>query len=182
MSWGRRGKDIPKEDLTAMGLNYGEADRDWERERPPRRRGRSRWFGFSRGSSRGRREVLGGRVSVDSMKLKYEEGWNVEAVSGGELLNSGGLAAVRCWHEDDLPDCNGRHAWIDVKYTTAVRSSQDDEVELEFCFFLMVLRTLQCPRRWLPPFHCVHVARVRSCERSFRMMGGVVESKIPRSW
>lgn len=64
-----------------MGLNYGEADRERERDPPPRRRGRSRWFGFAKGR-RGRREVLGGRVSVDSMKLKYEEGWNVEAVSG----------------------------------------------------------------------------------------------------
>ncbi|CAM9090944.1 unnamed protein product [Ectocarpus sp. 4 AP-2014] len=82
MGWGRRGKDIPKEDLTAMGLNYGEADREPVRERPPRRRGRSRWFGFAKGS-RGRREVLGGRVSVDSMKLKYEEGWNVEAEGEG---------------------------------------------------------------------------------------------------
>ncbi|CAN0318830.1 unnamed protein product, partial [Ectocarpus sp. 12 AP-2014] len=82
MGWGRRGKDIPKEDLTAMGLNYGEADREPVRERSPRRRGRSRWFGFAKGS-RGRREVLGGRVSVDSMKLKYEEGWNVEAEGEG---------------------------------------------------------------------------------------------------
>lgn len=92
-----------------MGLNYGEADREPERERSPRRRGRSRWFGFAKGS-RGQREVLGGRVSVDSMKLKYEEGWNVEAVSGGALYDGIGLATVLCWHKD-APYCSGRHAW-----------------------------------------------------------------------
>lgn len=55
-----------------MGLNYGDAERE-----PPRAKA-ARGFGRGRGK---RGAVLGGRVSVDSMKLKYEEGWGAEAVS-----------------------------------------------------------------------------------------------------
>lgn len=54
-----------------MGLNYGEA----ERAGPAGQGG-----GFARGKGK-HGGVLGGRVSVDSMKLKYEEGWGAEAVS-----------------------------------------------------------------------------------------------------
>lgn len=81
-----------------MGLNYGEAERQ---DRPaavggPRgRRGNGGWFArmkgkrSSGGGGGGRRGgVLGGRISVDSMKLKYEEGWGAEAVSAENLLRS----------------------------------------------------------------------------------------------
>lgn len=68
--WGRGRKDIPKEDLTAMGLKYGEADRRSQG------RQRRRW-----GFKRGRRGALAGRISVDSMRMKYAEGWTDEAVS-----------------------------------------------------------------------------------------------------
>lgn len=50
-----------------MGLNYGEAER----------RGGDQDAGFSRG----RRDSSGVKISVDSMKLKYEDGWVGEAVS-----------------------------------------------------------------------------------------------------
>lgn len=50
-----------------MGLSYGEGDR----------------HGLAAGgvSAKGRRGALEGRISVDSMKLRYEEGWVGDSVS-----------------------------------------------------------------------------------------------------
>lgn len=53
-----------------MGLDYGTADR-------PGSAGQGGVFG----RGKGKQGVLGGRISVDSMKLKYEEGWGSETVS-----------------------------------------------------------------------------------------------------
>lgn len=75
-----------------MGLNYGDA----EGERPG---GKGKGVGFGRGKGR-RGAVLGGRVSVDSMKLKYEEGWDAEAVSASRR------PIARCRHSL-TPDSSG---------------------------------------------------------------------------
>lgn len=66
--WGRGRKDVPKEELTAMGLSYGEGDRH----------GPAAAGGVS---TKERRGALEGRISVDSMKLRYEEGWVGDSVS-----------------------------------------------------------------------------------------------------
>lgn len=84
-----------------MGLNYGDA----EREGPGgRRKMGGSGFGFGKGRGRGKgggwgkgkrgAAVLGGRVSVDSMKLKYEEGWDAEAVSVRVVV---GVASLWLW-------------------------------------------------------------------------------------
>ena len=72
-----------------MGLNYGDAER--EREPPGAKAG---GFGFGRGRGKRGAPVLGGRVSVDSMKLKYEEGWDAEAVSKCSRFVTAGRQAL----------------------------------------------------------------------------------------
>lgn len=59
-----------------MGLNYGDDDRPGSAGQG----GGGGGGGFARGNGK-KGGVLGGKVSVDSMKLKYEEGWGAEAVS-----------------------------------------------------------------------------------------------------
>lgn len=70
--WGKGAKDMSREELRALGLNYGESDG----MRPSEPAGGSQT----------------GKLSVDSMKLQYMEGWHGEGVSGllspilGEIL------------------------------------------------------------------------------------------------
>ena len=69
--WGKGAKDLSREELRALGLNYGESNG----MRPSKPGGGSQ----------------SGKISVDSMKLQYMEGWHGEAVSGvnGVHVNMG---------------------------------------------------------------------------------------------
>ena len=60
--WGRGANDLSREELRALGLNYGDSD--------------------SAGPSEGRRGAQAGKIAVTSMKLRYMEGWRGEAVRG----------------------------------------------------------------------------------------------------
>lgn len=81
--WGRRRKDVSKEDLIALGLKYGESDR------PGRGPGSS--------GSGGSRASPSSRISVDSLKRQYNEGWVDKEVRlahwnrGERFARSGGL-------------------------------------------------------------------------------------------